>query len=52
MQPTSWSGPCWVRGGAATAELRALIVQRTGGTPLFIEETVRTLVESGMLRSA
>src|SRR6476661_98161 len=36
---------------AATAELRALIVERTGGTPLFIEETVRTLVESGVLRA-
>jgi class 3 adenylate cyclase/tetratricopeptide (TPR) repeat protein len=36
---------------AATAELRALIVERTGGTPLFIEETVRTLVESGVLRT-
>jgi tetratricopeptide (TPR) repeat protein len=32
------------------AELRALIVERTEGTPLFIEETVRTLVESGVLR--
>jgi class 3 adenylate cyclase/tetratricopeptide (TPR) repeat protein len=31
-------------------ELRALIVERTGGTPLFIEETIRTLVESGVLR--
>jgi class 3 adenylate cyclase/tetratricopeptide (TPR) repeat protein len=37
--------------GAATAELRSLIVERTGGTPLFIEETVRTLVESGVLRT-
>jgi class 3 adenylate cyclase/tetratricopeptide (TPR) repeat protein len=35
---------------AANAELRALIVERTEGTPLFIEETVRTLVESGVLR--
>ncbi len=35
---------------AANAELRALIVERTGGTPLFIEETIRTLVESGVLR--
>ena len=32
------------------AELRALIVARTEGTPLFIEETIRTLVESGALR--
>jgi class 3 adenylate cyclase/tetratricopeptide (TPR) repeat protein len=31
------------------AGLRALIVSRTGGTPLFIEETVRTLAESGAL---
>src|SRR6266568_5108044 len=31
-------------------ELRALIVKRTEGTPLFIEETIRTLVESGVLR--
>ena len=36
--------------GDANAELRALIVERTDGTPLFIEETVRTLVESGALR--
>ena len=35
---------------ADNAELRALIVARTGGTPLFIEETIRTLVESGALR--
>jgi class 3 adenylate cyclase/tetratricopeptide (TPR) repeat protein len=35
---------------AANAELRALIVERTGGTPLFMEETIRTLVESGVLR--
>jgi tetratricopeptide (TPR) repeat protein len=32
------------------AELRALIVERTEGTPLFIEETIRTLAESGALR--
>ncbi len=36
--------------GADHAELRSLIVARTGGTPLFIEETVRTLAESGALR--
>jgi class 3 adenylate cyclase/tetratricopeptide (TPR) repeat protein len=36
--------------GADNAGLRSLIVARTGGTPLFIEETVRTLVESGALR--
>ena len=36
--------------GGAHDELRALIVERTEGTPLFIEETVRTLVESGALR--
>jgi len=36
--------------GSANAELRALIVERTDGTPLFIEETVRTLVENGALR--
>ena len=35
---------------AANAELRALIVERTEGTPLFIEETIRTLVESGVIR--
>jgi class 3 adenylate cyclase/tetratricopeptide (TPR) repeat protein len=34
----------------ANAELRALIVERTEGTPLFIEETIRTLVDSGVLR--
>lgn len=37
--------------GANNAELRSLIVARTGGTPLFIEETVRTLAESGALRA-
>jgi class 3 adenylate cyclase/tetratricopeptide (TPR) repeat protein len=36
--------------GGVNAELRALIVERTDGTPLFIEETVRTLVENGALR--
>jgi class 3 adenylate cyclase/tetratricopeptide (TPR) repeat protein len=36
--------------GDANPDLRALIVDRTDGTPLFIEETVRTLVESGALR--
>ena len=36
--------------GEANAELRSLIVERTDGTPLFIEETVRTLVENGALR--
>ena len=36
--------------GGANAELRALIVERTDGTPLFIEETVKNLVESGALR--
>ena len=36
--------------GDVNAELRTLIVERTDGTPLFIEETVRTLVESGALR--
>jgi class 3 adenylate cyclase/tetratricopeptide (TPR) repeat protein len=35
---------------ATNEELRALIVERTEGTPLFIEETIRTLVESGVLR--
>jgi class 3 adenylate cyclase/tetratricopeptide (TPR) repeat protein len=33
-----------------TEELRALIIERTGGTPLFIEEIIRTLVENGALR--
>lgn len=36
--------------GDGNADLRALIVERTDGTPLFIEETIRTLVESGALR--
>jgi class 3 adenylate cyclase/tetratricopeptide (TPR) repeat protein len=31
-------------------QLRTLIVQRTGGTPLFIEETINTLADSGTLR--
>src|SRR5579883_625306 len=32
------------------AELRRRILQRSGGNPLFLEETVRSLVESGALR--
>ena len=36
--------------GSTDTGLRSLIVERTDGTPLFIEETVRTLVESGALR--
>ena len=30
-------------------QLRALIIRRSGGTPLFIEETINTLTESGAL---
>ena len=49
MLPTSWFGPCWVT--VQPRGVARLIVERTGGTPLFIEETVRTLVESGVLRA-
>lgn len=34
----------------ANGQLRELIVQRTDGIPLFIEETIRSLVEGGVLR--
>jgi class 3 adenylate cyclase/tetratricopeptide (TPR) repeat protein len=36
--------------GGADEELCTLIVERTEGTPLFIEETIRTLVEGGAIR--
>jgi predicted ATPase len=32
---------------AELASLRRLLVQRTDGTPLFIEEAVRSLAETG-----
>jgi class 3 adenylate cyclase/tetratricopeptide (TPR) repeat protein len=34
----------------ANGQFRELIVQRTDGIPLFIEETIRSLVEGGVLR--
>jgi class 3 adenylate cyclase/tetratricopeptide (TPR) repeat protein len=34
---------------ASNSALRSTIVQRTDGTPLFIEETIRALAESGTL---
>src|SRR5262249_2711181 len=33
----------------ATAELKATLIERTGGNPFFLEESVRTLVEMGVL---
>ena len=37
-------------GGDATLHpLRALLIPRTGGNPFFLEESVRTLVETGVL---
>ena len=32
-----------------TAGLKAVLVERTGGNPFFLEESVRTLVETGVL---
>lgn len=37
---------------ASVANLRALLIERTEGRPLFIEESVRMLVESGALAGA
>jgi tetratricopeptide (TPR) repeat protein len=34
---------------ASVATLRAELIERTGGNPFFLEESVRTLVETGML---
>jgi class 3 adenylate cyclase/tetratricopeptide (TPR) repeat protein len=34
---------------ASLAPLKALLIERTGGNPFFLEESVRTLVETGML---
>src|SRR5439155_3255276 len=33
----------------ATSALKAILVERTGGNPFFLEESVRTLVETGVL---
>src|SRR3989454_4504636 len=33
----------------ATAALKTLLIERTGGNPFFLEESVRTLVETGVL---
>src|SRR5207248_4273343 len=35
--------------GAELAPLRQLLIERTEGNPLFLEESVRTLVETGAL---
>ncbi len=37
---------------ASTADLRQLIIERTGGNPFFAEEVVRSLVAHGVLTSA
>ena len=34
---------------AALASLKALLLERTGGNPFFLEESVRTLAETGLL---
>src|SRR3989441_2741697 len=34
---------------AATAALKALLIERTGGNPFFLEESVRAAVETGVL---
>jgi DNA-binding NtrC family response regulator/tetratricopeptide (TPR) repeat protein len=34
---------------ATTLELKAELIERTGGNPFFLEESVRTLVETGVL---
>ena len=36
-------------GGAALNELKRLLIQRTEGNPFFLEESVRSLVETGTL---
>ena len=36
-------------GDASSQPLRALLIPRTGGNPFFLEESVRTLVETGIL---
>src|SRR5439155_9022572 len=33
----------------AAAALKAVLIERTGGNPFFLEESVRTLVETGVL---
>ena len=35
--------------GAELAPLRRLLIERTGGTPLFLEETARMLLETGVV---
>jgi tetratricopeptide (TPR) repeat protein len=37
---------------ASLAPLKRLLIERTGGNPFFLEESVRTLVETGMLVGA
>jgi predicted ATPase len=36
-------------GDASLAPLKALILEKTEGTPFFLEEVVQTLVEEGVL---
>src|SRR5262245_1853333 len=38
-----------VGGGAELAPLKRLLIERTEGNPFFLEESVRTLVETGVL---
>ncbi len=38
-----------VGGGAELAALKRLLIERTEGNPFFLEESVRTLVEAGVL---
>ena len=46
--PRSSCRPCW---GTipASQPLKQLLIERTEGNPFFLEESVRTLVETGML---
>ena len=51
LPPESAGGtaPGLVGGGAELAPLKRLLIERTEGNPFFLEESVRTLVETGAL---
>jgi predicted ATPase len=38
-----------LRDNPSLGPLKPLLIERTGGNPFFLEESVRTLVETGML---
>ena len=46
--PTPSCTPCWGM-TRSLAPLTQLLIERTGGNPFFLEESVRTLVETGVL---